>query len=794
MGVPGFNTWFARNHRHAYVSCFNKSWDHVYIDMASILHAAMKKAYNLPHFHKILFQRLDSILVLASPRKSVMFALDGPAPLAKLLTQRKRRARESIKSAAALSETSPSMTLLQPWLQAPSSAEVLKQPKQSKKKATMSTMGLTPGTPLMAEIERSLEFYICQRLQRWKHLKFELSGARVQGEGETKILKRINSSPKGSHVIVGNDSDIILMSLMCPVKQLYILAQQTQGKANRYNCISLDALNLLGQEASAGLEARQAMVLAKYSQPPFPSGLQMDLVLCAIVAKGNDYLPALRGAGGPVNSLVLWKQYLKLRRSPQWCHENLVIQDPVTQRATLNADLLIALLTQGKYPEYGGGSRGPRVTSANLLPPDGMLYAQGLNWVLNMYLKAECPNYRWTYDNEAPSMHQLVEAIQALKQPTPQPQTLQAANPGALLPSVCALALLPASGRHYMPQALQHLMDEGSPVADVFCSCHTCDLLAAENVRVTAAYMEVHAALNAATESKNKARRPLVGALVSQAVTSGSSSFESDSEALTAAASDDASASASESDLSESDPEVFDPLHDPADSESDGEDEIQLEAAALQDADTQQMQQQAQALRAQMNSLRHQKEAHLDAMHPYTPFPVDRLEQAVASVPPETFRPEELELNRFGESHCFTWVSDARLRSSSAEPFLPQSPAGMNSRTPISNVSRKPIIENVQQTSACSHDTFAGRQSIIVQAVMQQHQSWQKRPLTPGLLQRHAAPSRHAKMLRLTGRSLAPSFYFGMIPPQGPWRNAPVRSSLLTSTGLQTVCFGMLPL
>ena len=48
------------------------------------------------------------------------------------------------------------------------------------KKATMSTMGLTPGTPLMAEIERSLEFYICQRLQRFKYLKYELSGARVE--------------------------------------------------------------------------------------------------------------------------------------------------------------------------------------------------------------------------------------------------------------------------------------------------------------------------------------------------------------------------------------------------------------------------------------------------------------------------------------------------------------------------------------------------------------------------------------------------------------------------------------
>ena len=63
---------------------------------------------------------------------------------------------------------------------------------------------------------------------------------------------------------------------------------------------------------------------------------------------------------------------------------------------------------------------------------------------------------------------------------------LQASNTGALLPSVCAVSLLPRSGREYLPQALQHLMDEGSPVADVFRNCDTCDHLAAENVKVTA--------------------------------------------------------------------------------------------------------------------------------------------------------------------------------------------------------------------------------------------------------------------------------------------------------------------
>lgn len=115
MGVPGFNTWFARHHRQAYVAYAGRSWDHLYIDMASILHSTMKSgkalawllptllackdktrtymstlfaARNLPHFHKMLFLRLDSIMALTSPKKSVMFAMDGPAPLAKLLTQR----------------------------------------------------------------------------------------------------------------------------------------------------------------------------------------------------------------------------------------------------------------------------------------------------------------------------------------------------------------------------------------------------------------------------------------------------------------------------------------------------------------------------------------------------------------------------------------------------------------------------------------------------------------------------------------------------------------------------------
>lgn len=48
-------------------------------------------ANNMDHFHSLMYKKLDDILAATCPRKSVQFALDGPAPLAKLLTQRARR-------------------------------------------------------------------------------------------------------------------------------------------------------------------------------------------------------------------------------------------------------------------------------------------------------------------------------------------------------------------------------------------------------------------------------------------------------------------------------------------------------------------------------------------------------------------------------------------------------------------------------------------------------------------------------------------------------------------------------
>lgn len=66
-----------------------------------------------------------------------------------------------------------------------------------------------------------------------------------------------------------------------------------------------------------------------------------------------------------------------------------------------------------------------------------------------------------------------------------------------MLPTVCAMALLPAGkvGEAYAPSALRHLMtDADSPIADLYQSCSTCDDLRLRDSRATIALVKVRSA------------------------------------------------------------------------------------------------------------------------------------------------------------------------------------------------------------------------------------------------------------------------------------------------------------
>lgn len=52
-------------------------------------------------------------------------------------------------------------------------------------------------------------------------------------------------------------------------------------------------------------------------------GCAADLTVIAVLAAGNDYLPALRGTSlpGTIVTPSLWKLYLRLRNTSQWADQ-----------------------------------------------------------------------------------------------------------------------------------------------------------------------------------------------------------------------------------------------------------------------------------------------------------------------------------------------------------------------------------------------------------------------------------------------------------------------------------------
>lgn len=116
----------------------------------------------------------------------MVLALNGPAPLAKLLTQRLRRKRAGRKATRA--EEAEAEEFL--------SAAADDDDAPPSPSGSLNSLHLTPGSPLMRFVADALEYFICARLEgsaALKRVQWELSGADVPGEGELKLLSRLRS-------------------------------------------------------------------------------------------------------------------------------------------------------------------------------------------------------------------------------------------------------------------------------------------------------------------------------------------------------------------------------------------------------------------------------------------------------------------------------------------------------------------------------------------------------------------------------------------------------------------------
>ena len=136
----------------------------MYVDVNNVLHVAAHHTKTESAFYKKLFGLLTGIIRRTRPRYSITFALDGPAPMAKTITQRRRRVRLSS------GEREPLSTDL----------------------SRMMKLGITPGSRLALKVDRAIEYYIASKVHRedfGPDILYELSGTTVPGEGEIKLVR-----------------------------------------------------------------------------------------------------------------------------------------------------------------------------------------------------------------------------------------------------------------------------------------------------------------------------------------------------------------------------------------------------------------------------------------------------------------------------------------------------------------------------------------------------------------------------------------------------------------------------
>ncbi len=165
--------------------------DHVCIDLNQLLHSA----YRTNDGDAVLCNSLDSLFRITKPKKSIVLAVDGPPPFAKLYTCRSRRLE---------------------------SADLSKY---------------TPGTYVMGKFVNTISNYVHKRLRRYSNATVYLSAAEKAGEGELKILQYLHShilspQPNGQSddkvLLVGGDSDLLLQSLsLCQRMRNLVVIQKT---------------------------------------------------------------------------------------------------------------------------------------------------------------------------------------------------------------------------------------------------------------------------------------------------------------------------------------------------------------------------------------------------------------------------------------------------------------------------------------------------------------------------------------------------------------------------------------
>ena len=231
MGLPGFiKRWATKRVKRAFVTRVPRNVSSLAFDANGILHKVRGLVYGdaentskealqkikeedpeelLKRYYEELGKSFEHVIKTINPLDTLIIAIDGVAPMAKINQQRTRRERASMDQ---------------------SSDE------------TFDKNAITPGTPFMIKVDAYIQKWIKENRDMLP-TNVIYSSHLVPGEGEHKIMDYYRSGniyngyfKDNAHVLYGLDADLVMLSLISPLKNIFLMREDD------YDIVSIEVI------------------------------------------------------------------------------------------------------------------------------------------------------------------------------------------------------------------------------------------------------------------------------------------------------------------------------------------------------------------------------------------------------------------------------------------------------------------------------------------------------------------------------------------------------------------------
>lgn len=332
MGIPGFFKFVQKQYPACICSReqFKKKIDILYFDLNGIIHNSKNKNINIM-FNNIK-KKIDSIIDFINP-KHIYIAVDGVAPMAKIMQQRSRRFRNVTK------------------------------------KDEFDGNAITPGTYLMKKLDIFLKKFSDDN-------NYTYSGSNIPGEGEHKIMEHIRNLNFNNLnlMIYGSDADLIMLGLVTHKPNFFIYRE-----AEEVHIINLKIFKLFVK--------KDLLINESFN---YERVIDDWIFLCFLI--GNDFLPHLPGVQIK-NIWILFELHknIILRTNKYLTNKGLISLDNIK----LIFKYLDSFLEENLVNYYKKNFL-LDYNDHNFIPNIVYEYCKGLMWVLHYYFIG-CPDWEWFY-------------------------------------------------------------------------------------------------------------------------------------------------------------------------------------------------------------------------------------------------------------------------------------------------------------------------------------------------------------------------------------------------------------